>query len=136
MTQPTDLFNDAVRAWSSLATAWPGASAATAGTAAAAPSSLDTLLMQAQWLGSASLLRSGQRAAQSWLQFTQAAPADAPQALRVDEARAHLRRLAEIAADEARTLEQQLRGLDEQARGLVAPAEPEPAPVRRAQAKT
>lgn len=131
MTQPTDPIADTLRVWSTLASAWPGASAGPAG----APTPLDALLMQAQWLGSASLLRSGQRAAQSWLQFTQAAPADAPLAQRVDEARAHLRRLSEIAADEARTIEQQLRGLDEQARGLVAPAEPEPAPVRRAQAK-
>ncbi len=92
--------------------------------------------MQAHWVSSASLLRAGQRAAQSWLQYTQEAPADAGAERRVEAARAHLRRLAEIAADEARSVEQQLRGLDEQARATVAPAAAADAqPVRRAHPK-
>jgi hypothetical protein len=135
-----DPLADAVRSWSALlASAWPGAAGATGG----APAPLEALLMQAQWAGSASLLRSGQRAAQSWLQYTQAAPAEATLEVRVDAARAHLRRLAEIAADEARGISQQLLALDEQACALIDPtrrtppptAASEPRPVRRAKPK-
>jgi hypothetical protein len=141
-----DPLADAMRSWSALlASAWPGSGLGNAtGGAAPAPTALEALLMQAQWLGSAALLRSGQRAAQSWLQYTQAAPADAALDVRVDAARAHLRRLAEIAADEARGVGQQLLALDEQACGLIDPSRRapapaagsgEPAPVRRAHAK-
>lgn len=123
-----DPFSDAMRAWSTLTSALPGATGAPA-------SPIDAVLMQAHWVSSASLLRAGQRAAQSWLQCTQEAPAGAGAEQRVEAARAHLRRLAEIAADEARTVEQQLLGLGEQARATVAPA-PEPAPpVRRTHPK-
>jgi hypothetical protein len=130
---------DAMRAWQALLASWPGmGTAAGAATGAAPAAPLEALLMQAQWLCSGSLLRSGQRAAQSWLQYTQAAPADAPLAVRVDAARAHLRRLSEIAIDEARSVNQQLMALDDQACQLAtaaaAPAEAAP-PVRRAQAK-
>lgn len=127
----TDPFGDAMRGWSALVSALPGA----AGAAGASPSSLDTVLMQAHWVSSSSLLRAGQRAAQSWLQYTQEAPAGAGAEQRVEAARAHLRRLAEIASDEARSVEQQLRGLDEQARATVAPATAEASPVRRAHPK-
>lgn len=131
MSANTDPFADAMRAFAALGAALPGA----AGAAAGAPTQLDTLLMQAHWVGSAALLRAGQRASQSWLQFTQEAPAGASAEQRVDAARAHLRRLAEIAADEARAAEQQLRGIDEQARATVAPPPDEAPPKRRAGAK-
>lgn len=122
-----DPFTDALGAFSTLA-----------GGLARAPglgtSPLDALMMQAHLASSATLLRSGQRAAQSWLDYSKEA-AGAALPVQVDAARAHLRRLAEIAADEARQIEQQLRGLDERARELVAPAEPEAEPVRRAEIK-
>lgn len=130
MSAKPDPFSEAMSAWSTLATALPGAAAG-----GGAPTALDTVLMQAHWVSSASLLRAGQRAAQSWLQYTQEAPTGASAERRVDAARAHLRRLAEIAADEARAVEQQLRGLDEQARATVAPAAAEAQPVRRAHGK-
>lgn len=123
-----DLFADALRTWSVMAAGLPRGQGL-------APSPLDPLLIQAHLAGSAALLRSGQRAAQSWLEYTTAAAASPDLSVRVDAARAHLRHLAEIAADEARLVEQQMRALDEQARGLIAPAESADAPVRRAQAK-
>jgi hypothetical protein len=127
----TDPFADAMRVWSTLASSLPTAG----GLGGATPSPLDAVLMQAHWLSSASLVRAGQRAAQSWLQCTQEAPAGASAEQRVEAARAHLRRLAEIAADEARGVEQQLRGLDEQVRATVAPQAAEARPVRRAHPK-
>jgi len=124
-----DPFADAMRAWSTLSAALPGATGAAA-------SPLDAVLAQAHWVSSASLLRAGQRAAQSWLQYTQEAPAGASAEQRVEAARAHLRRLAEIAADEARGVEQQLRRVGEQARAAVAPhAAAAAQPVRRAHPK-
>jgi hypothetical protein len=80
------------------------------------------LLVQAHVASSASLLRAGQRGSESWLQYLKEAGNEAPLELRVDAARGHLRRLAEIAADEARQVAQQLLVLDEQLRGLVADA--------------
>lgn len=123
-----DPFADAMRAWSSMATGLARGQSVV-------PSPLDPLLIQAHVASSAALLRSGQRAAQSWLEYTMAAAAATDLSLRVDAARAHLRRLAEIAADEARLVEQQMRALDERARGLVTPVGSEEAPVRRAKAK-
>ena len=121
-------FADAMRSWFITAAGLPPGQSA-------APSPLDPLLIEAHLAGSAALLRSGQRAARSWLEYTLAASATAELAARVDAARAHLRRLGEIAADEARAVEQQMRAFDERARALVAPAETDAAPVRRAQAK-
>lgn len=91
--------------------------------------------MQAHWASSAALTRSGQRGAQSWLEYTQAVATQPELAHRVDAARAHLRRLAEIAADEARQAQAQLLVLDAQASALVQPLQPSPEPQRRAQAK-
>ncbi len=112
---PADPFSDALRAWSAITTALPGA----------APSGLtplDALLAQAHWHSSAALARSGQRGSQSWLDYGKAVATQPELTYRVDAARAHLRRLAEIAADEARQAEQQLRGLDAQLRGLIEPS--------------
>ena len=130
---PADLLSDALRAWSALASALPGASST-----AAAPAPLDALLMQAHWASSAALTRSGQRGAQSWLDYTQAVAAQPELAQRVDAARAHLRRLAEIAADEARQTQAQMLAFDAQASALVQPLQPlqpSPEPQRRARAK-
>jgi hypothetical protein len=84
------------------------------------PAPLVALLVQAHVASSASLLRAGQRGSESWLQYLKEAGAEAPLEARVDAARGHLRRLAEIAADEARQVAHQLQGLDEQLRDLVA----------------
>jgi|OpeIllAssembly_1097287.scaffolds.fasta_scaffold377095_1 hypothetical protein len=121
-------FADAMRTWFITAAGLPPGQSV-------APSPLDPLLIEAHLGASAALLRSGQRAARSWLEYSLAASATAELAARVDAARAHLRRLAEIAADEAHLVEQQMRVLDERVRGLAAPAGSEDAPVRRAQAK-
>ncbi len=125
MTTP-DPFADALRAWSSLAAGFPGAKTGV-------PSPLDGVVMQAHLASSGALLRSGQRATQSWWDYNREAAAAADLAGRVEAARAHLRRLAEIAADEAKQLEQHMRAFDEQVRNLVAATDP--VPVRRAQAK-
>jgi hypothetical protein len=141
-----DPLADTLRAWQALLAAWPGAGVAPGalsgiggigGVGATTAAPLEGLLMQAQWLCGASLVRSGQRAAQSWLQYTQAAPADAAPEARADAARAHLRRLAEIAVDEARSVGQQLMALDEQVCNLVVAAAPAAATpvVRRARPK-
>jgi len=114
--------------FAALLKAWPGA----AGGGTLTP--VDGLLVQAHLASSASLVRAGQRGSESWLQYARTA-ADAPLAERVDAARAHLRRLGEIAADEARQLAHQLAALDEQARGLVDAAAADDEPVRRARAK-
>lgn len=111
------------------------------------PSPVHTVLMQAQTAAGAAVMRGLQRGAQSWVDYGKAlslrpageAATDEAQQLAssVDEARAHLRRLTEIAADEARLLETQLRGLDEQLRTIMqdpAPVEP-PAHRRYARAK-
>ncbi|MFN0186919.1 MAG: hypothetical protein ACKVQR_24155, partial [Aquabacterium sp.] len=102
----TDPLADALRTLSSMATGLPGA-------AALAPSPLDPVLTQAHMIGSMSLMRSGQRASQSWLDYTRAAATAADLPARVDAARAHLRRLAEISADEARQVTSQMLALDE-----------------------
>lgn len=116
---------------------------------------VQTVLLQAQAAASAALLRGMQRGAQSWAEYAKAvnpaatagvAGATAAErqpggpddmhalALSVDEARAQLRRLTEIAADEARLLEQQLRGLDEALRAVLeVPAAEHPR--RRARGK-
>ena len=130
---PADPFSDALRAWSAIATAAPGS-------AGPALTPLDALVMQAHWVSSAALARSGQRGSQSWLDYSKAVATQPELPHRVDAARAHLRRLAEIAADEARQTELQLRGLDEQLRALSEPvpatADLAPAdPVRYARAK-
>jgi hypothetical protein len=117
---------DPIAAWLK---AWPGALGS-----AGAGSPLDALLVQAHVASSASLLRAGQRGSESWMEFVRT-PADAPLAERVDAARGHLRRLGEIAADEARQLAQQLAALDEQARALVDAGATADEPARRARAK-
>lgn len=114
--------------FAALLKAWPGVVSAGAGTP------LEALLVQAHVASSASLVRAGQRGGESWLQYART-PADAPLAERVDAARGHLRRLAEIAADEARQVAQQLAALDEQARALVDGGATSDAPVRHARAK-
>ncbi len=109
------------------------------------PSPVNTVLLQAQAAAGAAVMRGMQRGAQSWADYGRALaprPAgvaafdDAQQLARhVDEARAHLRRLAEIAADEARLLETQLRGLDEQLCATVAGPAPADPPARRRYAR-
>ena len=107
------------------------------------PSPVHTVLLQAQAAAGAAVMRGLQRGAQSWADYgktTAAGAADADETHRlartVDEARAHLRRLAEIAADEARLLESQLRGLDEQLRAAYEETDPAAQPRRRARAKS
>ena len=128
---PADPFSDALRAWSAIATALPGS-------ANPGLTPLDALLAQAHWLSSAALARSAQRGSQSWLDYGKAVATQPELPHRIDAARAHLRRLAEIAADEARQTETQLGGLDEQLRALIEPAAADAAPadpVRYARAK-
>lgn len=124
----TDPVSAALRALSTMSAAAPGIG----GSDVAA---LNMLLMQAHWVASAALGRSAQRGAQSWLDYGKEAAAPADGAVRVDAARAHLRRLAEIAADEAHEAARQLQAIDEQVRALIAPADDGAPPVRRAQAK-
>ena len=130
-----------MRGFSLMTTAFQSQAGAFAGPAT---TPVNAVLLQAQAVASATVLRGLQRGAQSWADYGQAsaaAPAgmDAAHALShsVDLARAHLRRLTEIAADEARLLETQLRGLDEQLRAAVTESDPPDAggPVRRAGAK-
>ena len=123
----------------------PPAGAAGMPTPMPGPSPLHTALLQAQAAAGAAVMRGLQRGAQSWADYGKAmasqpagaAAADEAQqhARHVDEARAHLRRLSEIAHDEARLLETQLRGLDEQLRATVADAAAAEAPARRRYAR-
>lgn len=138
MTSPNepnfdDPLTSMMRGWTALAGAlgWPGTGAeawlggARALAASAAP--VNGVLLQAQGAASAAMLRGAQRGAESWATYLTATQAldsateGAAPWRRVDEARAHLRRLAEIAHDEARVLESQLRALDEQLRQATAP---------------
>lgn len=125
---PSDPLQDALHAWANLAGGF------TRGPAAGS-SPLDALLMQAHVASSGALLRSGQRATQSWLTYTQEAAASTETSMQVEAARGHLRRLAEISADEARLIEQQMRSLDEQLRAQVAPVPGGTDPVRRGEIK-
>ena len=137
-----DPFSALMRGFSLMASTFQPQASAFAN-AAAAP--VNTVLQQAQAAASAAVMRGLQRGAQSWVDYGQAAAAapagmGAAHALSfsVDQARAHLRRLTEIAADEARLLETQLRGLDEQLRAAVTDPDPPDAgaPTRRANAKS
>lgn len=106
------------------------------------PMQLAALLAQAQWLCTAALMRLVQRGAVAWAEVgrTAAQPGagEPASAQAVDAARLHLRRLREMALDEARALDSQLLALDEALRALAevppAAAEPNP-PRRRARAK-
>ena len=123
-----DPLSNVLNAWSTWAGGLPGG-------AAVGNSPLDALMTQAHLASGAALLRSGQRAAKSWLAYTQAAAASPGLEGRIDAAREHLRHLAEISADEARQVEQLMRALDEQARALVDAPLSAADPVRRANAK-
>lgn len=123
----TDTLGGMLDAWSALA------GAATGG----APAPLTNLLMQAHLASSSALMRAGQRGSDSWMDYLKSTGTDATLEQRVDAARAHLRRLAEISADESRQVQQALLALDEQVRALVPPV-PQPDgtdPVRYARAK-
>lgn len=123
----TDTLGGMLDAWSALAGAAAGG----------APAPLTNLLMQAHLASSTALMRAGQRGSDSWMDYLKATGTDATLEQRVDAARGHLRRLAEISADESRQVQQQLLALDEQLRALVPPVpQPDDAdPVRRAHIK-
>ena len=141
-----DPLGELMRAWAGMAAALPGPDAL--GAMAGAPdaplpagSPAVGALAQAHWLASAAWLRMSSRAAQSLAQYhrecgvaTQAAGADGP-ARQVDAARAHRRRLGEMALDEARSFDVQVQGLAEQLRASMDDPAAEPAPRRYARAK-
>ncbi|NRF66881.1 hypothetical protein HLB44_07790 [Aquincola sp. S2] len=144
---PNDPLGELMRAWSGMAAAaMPGADALGAmagapGAAAPAGNPAVGALAQAHWLASGVWLRLGSRAAQSLAQYqhecgaaTHPGGADAP-ARQADAARAHLRRLGEMALDEARALDAQLQGLAEELRASMDDPAAGPAPRRHARAK-
>ena len=102
---------------------------------------VNTVLAQAGWISATTMSRVWARGAQSLAEYQQACAAGTPLEVQVDHARAHLRRLGEIALEEARSLDGQMQGLGEQLRGAVPDAVPDPPrptadpPVRRARAK-
>ena len=143
---PTDPLGDMLRSWASMACAAvpqpqaPGAGAAGPGSSSASGNTL----AQAHLVAVAASWRVWTRSAQSLSAYQQecsaASAAAAPDALtarHADAARAHLRRLGEIAREEALALEAQLQGLGEQLRAQVAdPADPaQPQPRRYTRAK-
>jgi hypothetical protein len=108
---------------------------------------LMAVLTQAHFASAAAFMRCWNRSAQSWAEYRQAAAgAVAPSAppsgsdgealgRLVDEARAHVRRLGEIALDEARLLDVQMQVLSEQLRAVVEDPASSGAPRRRARTK-
>ncbi|GEM_PF-5967921 len=142
---PNDPLGDLMRSWAGMAMPSPEALAPFAAAAGAAPGaghSAGNVLAQAHWLASGVSMRVWTRAAQSLVQYQQESgaaerPADAAGPARQhDAARAHLRRLGEIALEEARSLDAQLQGLSEQLRASMEdPAAPKPHRRRYARAK-
>lgn len=139
MTSP-DFLADATRLFTQMGGSFlrPGAIGSTG--------AADAVLLQAHLAATGSLARAGQRGSESWLNYGREAAAKDDAGIRLDAARAHLRRLAEIAAEEAQLLARQLQALDEQlcraAEAAAAPAAAPAAaaggeddPVRRARAK-
>ena len=141
-----------MRAWSSMVAAVPPTGTAadkwlgSAQTLSRGPGAqINTVLMQAQAAASGAMMRGWQRGARSWAEYCRSAGAGTPAlasavgaealARNVDDARAHVRRLAEIAADEARLLAAQLSSIDEQLRAVVPDADPADAARRFARAK-
>lgn len=132
---PNDPYGEMLRAWTAMASvALPRADAT---------DPFLGLFAQAHLASAAAGMRCWSRWAQSWAEYRQAAmPAAAPRAddgealgRAVDEARAHLRRLGEIALDEARLLDTQMQALSEQLRTVVEDPAAPGAPRRRARAK-
>ena len=136
------------RAWSAMAAApsadalSPWLSAMKAQPAIGAPVNLS--LAQAHLAAMGTLMRTGNRCAESWGQYLRAsvaAPAaddasdPAAAGRQVDEARAHLRRFIEIVSEEAASLSTQMSLAAEQLRATAAAqapaAEVEPGPARR-----
>lgn len=99
---------------------------------------LMNLMAQAHMATSAALLRSAQRGSESWVQFMKESQAESSEGARLDAARAHLRRLGEISADEAKQVQSDLLALAERMRELTASTTPASSGVvqkRRAKAK-
>jgi hypothetical protein len=151
-----DPFAEILRAWGAMASAvlspgsTPESLLGSAGARGSGPrAQLAAILAKAQLVSSAALWRSWERAAQSWADYGRAtfdaanvgaalpaAPLEGEAlASAVDEARTHLRRVAEIALDEARLLEAHLSVLDEELRATLGEPEGEPAPRRNVRAK-
>ena len=149
-----DPYGDLFRAWASvasemLAISGPRAPAPARGDQRGAGSHRQVieLVAQAHLASSSAFLRCCDRAARSWGEYGQAAAASAsPAALSdgvdvgalaklVDEARAHVRRLGEIALDESRLLSAQMEALGERLRAMVDDPAPQRAPRRYARAK-
>jgi len=145
---PNDPLGDMMRTWAGMASAAmprpearaPFAAAAGAAPGAAHPAS--NVLAQAHWLATGVSMRVWTRAAQSLVRYQQeSGTADAPAAAegparQADAARAHLRRLGEIALEEARSLDAQLQSLGEQLRASMEdPAAAKPPQRRYARAK-
>ena len=148
-TPPQDPLGDMMRSWASMAcAALPRPEslaplAAAAGLGAGASPAGGNLLAQAHMVAAAASLRVWTRSAQSLSAYQQecsaadTAPGDAQDACHADATRAHLRRLGEIAIEEAHALDAQLQGLGEQVRTQVDAAAPlsHPQPRRYARAK-
>jgi hypothetical protein len=108
---------------------------------------LIVVLAQAHFAAAAAFMRYSNRSAQSWAEYVQAAAGAAAPSVRpsgsdgealgtlVDEARAHVRRLGEIALDEARLLDVQMQVLSEQLRTVVEDPASSGAPRRHVRTK-
>ena len=136
------------RAWSAMAAA-PSADALAPWISAmksppAMGSPLNLSLAQAHMAAMGTLMRAGSRCAESWGQYLSASatapaadgvPDPAASGRQIDEARAHLRRFAEIVGEEAATLSTQMSLAAEQLRVAAAAQAPdaavEPGPARR-----
>ena len=143
-----DALGELWRSWSALAAAaLPGAEALTTLPPAAAAAPIQAVLAQAQVAGAATLLKVWTRSAQSLAEYQREVQRGAgdgdrtPQAAanlaaQVDHARAHLRRLSEIALEEGDALDGQMQALDQQLRALIEePVAAAPKPRRYARAK-
>lgn len=109
------------------------------------PRQLIELVAQAHLASSSAFMRCWNRALQSWTEYGRAAAGaasafpegldDAALAKLVDEARAHVRRLGEIALDEARLFNAQMEALGEHLRACAEDPPAQGSPRRRARAK-
>ncbi len=150
-TLPNDPLSELWRTWSALAAAampQPDRVAPLAQAPGSTPGPVNAVLARANVAGAAVLLKVWTRSAQSLADYQRetqrlngesapsAAAAASSLAAQVDHARAHLRRLSDIAFEESRALDDQLLALGEQLRALLEdPAPSAPAPRRYARAK-
>ena len=140
-----DLLGDMLRSWAAAAgfaglhgAGHPGGQAITQAITQSITQSITQAITQAHGVAAGTSMRVWTRGAQSLAQYQQESAAaggaaDADQVARqADAARAHLRRLGEIALEEAHTLDTILQGLAEQLRAsMETPATGADLPPRR-----